>query len=153
MQRASRCSRRSLASRFFARDRFLHVVAAIIVAAPPAIDVGVRLVAKAPLTVVATALFVASTLVPSRPLFFRRRRSMIVALAALSTLAHHHAVAFVDCCVLRVHIGSHSGHDRDRRDRNRCVRHRHRLARLTGGTILLVLATLAALASRPGALS
>ena len=36
-----------------------------------------------------------STLVASRPLFFRRRRLTIVALAALSTLAHCHAVTFL----------------------------------------------------------
>jgi hypothetical protein len=84
-----------LASLFFACGRFLHIVAAIVIAAPPAIDVGVRLVAKAPLTVVATALFVVSTLVVSRPLFFRRRCLTIIALTALSTLAHRHAVAFL----------------------------------------------------------
>jgi hypothetical protein len=104
-------------------DRFLIVVAATIIAARPAMVDGVRLVAQPSLAIVATDPFLASTLVASRPRFFRRRRSTLVALAAHSALATSHAVAFFYCCVLRIRNGGHGGHDRDRRDHcRRCRR-------------------------------
>jgi hypothetical protein len=120
-----------------ARDRFLIVVAATIIAACPAMVDGMRLVAQPLLAIVATDPFLASTLVASRPRFFRRRRSTLVALAAHSALATSHAVAlfFCCCCVLRIRNGGHGGHDCDRRD------HRHRCRRIVASRAIPELAS------------
>ncbi len=53
-----------------ARDRFLFVVAATIIAACPAIVDGVRLVAQLLLAIVATNPFLALTLIALHPRFF-----------------------------------------------------------------------------------
>ncbi len=68
-------------------------IVVIVVAACPLIIDGVCLVAWAPLAVVATTLFVASTLVALRPRFLQRRCLTIVALAALPALVRCHVIA------------------------------------------------------------
>ena len=71
----------------------LIIIAAFIIAISPAMVNGMCFSVQPSLAIVANALFLASTLVASRPQLLRRRRATIVLLVVLLALARSHAVA------------------------------------------------------------